>query len=96
MKITILDAFFKKPKKKEVNQCSKCRIEIPKDVVVAGFDNIPIAEYVRPPLTTVQQDTAAAGDILVETLIRQIKGEMPKKPKLLKPKLIIRESSHAQ
>jgi hypothetical protein len=32
MKITILDAFFKKPKKKEVNQCSKCRIEIPKDV----------------------------------------------------------------
>ena len=32
MKITILDAFFKKPKKKEVNQCSKCRVEIPKDV----------------------------------------------------------------
>ena len=33
MKITILDTFFKKPAKKEVNQCSKCGTEIPKDIV---------------------------------------------------------------
>lgn len=68
-------------------------INIPDDVAVIGFDNIAIAEYVRPPLTTVQQDTTAAGEILVETLINHIKGEVPEEPKLLTPKLIVRESS---
>ncbi len=68
-------------------------ISIPDQVAVVGFDNIAIAEYVRPPLTTVQQNTAAAGEILVETLIAHIKGETPDKPQLLTPKLIVRESS---
>ena len=67
--------------------------KIPEDVLVIGFDNIAIAEYVRPSLTTVQQDTRAAGEILVETLIASINGNAPEKPTLLTPKLIVRESS---
>ena len=68
-------------------------INIPDDIAVVGFDNIAIAEYVRPPLTTVQQDTTAAGEILVKTLIDHIKGQTPEEPRLLTPKLIVRESS---
>jgi len=67
-------------------------INIPKDVSIVGFDNIPIAEYVRPPLTTVQQNTLNAGEILVETLIANINSDTPEKPTLLEPKLIVRES----
>lgn len=35
-------------------------IKVPNDVHVVGFDNIAIASFVNPPLTTVQQDTTTA------------------------------------
>ena len=31
--------------------------EIPQDIAVVGYDNIPLSEFIRPTLTTVQQDT---------------------------------------
>lgn len=71
-------------------------VKIPEQVAVVGFDDIPIAEYVRPPLTTVQQDTKAAGEILVDTLIANINGDVPEEATLLTPKLIIRDSSQTQ
>jgi len=68
-------------------------LKVPEDVSVVGFDNIPVSEYLNPPLTTVQQDTKAAGEILVDTLIASINGKVPETATLLKPKLVIRESS---
>src|SRR5262249_35580785 len=44
-------------------------IRVPDDIIVSGFDDIPLAAFVNPGLTTVQQDTKAAGAILVETLL---------------------------
>jgi DNA-binding LacI/PurR family transcriptional regulator len=51
-------------------------LEVPQDVAVVGFDDIPAASYVSPPLTTVRQDTLAAGAALVDNVIRLIEGEM--------------------
>ena len=48
---------------------------VPEDVAVAGFDDIPAARLTRPPLTTVAQDYARAGALLVDTLVRRIAGE---------------------
>ena len=45
---------------------------VPEDVAVAGFDDTPIASFTNPPLTTVLQDTKRAGELLVETLLKQI------------------------
>ena len=39
-----------------------------------SFDDIPAASLTNPPLTTVMQDTRRAGELLVETLLRQIAG----------------------
>jgi DNA-binding LacI/PurR family transcriptional regulator len=64
---------------------------VPQDVAVVGFDDIPSAGYIRPSLTTVLQDTTAAGELLVENLLKQINGEEIAS-KLLEPKLILRES----
>lgn len=50
-------------------------IEVPAKVAVVGFDDIPAASLTNPPLTTVMQDTRRAGELLVETLLRQIGGE---------------------
>ncbi len=50
-------------------------LQIPADVAVGGFDDIPMAAMVAPGLTTVQQDTRAAGSLLVDTLIDAIRGQ---------------------
>ena len=47
-------------------------IDVPRQVSVVGFDDIPAASLTNPPLTTVMQDTRRAGELLVETLLRQV------------------------
>lgn len=48
---------------------------VPDDVAVVGFDDIPTARFANPPLTTVMQDTKRAGEMLVEAVLRMIRGE---------------------
>ena len=67
---------------------------VPEDVAVVGFDNIPTASYTNPPLTTVQQDTKLAGELLVENLLKLIRGEDVSSI-LMPAKLIIRDSCGA-
>jgi DNA-binding LacI/PurR family transcriptional regulator len=50
-------------------------IDVPRQVAVVGFDDIPAASLTNPPLSTVMQDTRRAGELLVQTLLRQIAGE---------------------
>ncbi|WP_062527869.1 LacI family DNA-binding transcriptional regulator [Demequina rhizosphaerae] len=51
--------------------------EIPRDLSVVGFDDIPLAGYLTPPLTTVRQPFAAVGRRLVEELLARIAGTAP-------------------
>ena len=55
---------------------------VPDDVAVIGFDNIPAAALTAPRLSTVVQDTAAAGEALVAALVAQIAGERAPPPVL--------------
>ena len=64
---------------------------VPAHVSVTGFDDIPTAAHMTPALTTVRQDTIAAGQILVENLLRLIAGEEVGSA-LLATDLIVRES----
>ncbi len=70
-------------------------IRVPDDVALAGFDDIPMASFVNPPLTTVLQDTGRAGEVLVDSLLRSIRNE-PVESTMLPMKLIVRESSVRQ
>ncbi|MBD8677020.1 LacI family DNA-binding transcriptional regulator [Sphingomonas sp. CFBP 13720] len=65
---------------------------VPKDVALVGFDDIPAAGMAQPPLTTVRQDYARAGELLVDMLIRQI-DRRETAPVLLPPELVVRRSS---
>ncbi|WP_129339753.1 LacI family DNA-binding transcriptional regulator [Cellulomonas endophytica] len=47
---------------------------VPEDVSVTGFDDIPLAAHLHPPLTTVLQDFTAIGHALVEMLLRQVRS----------------------
>ena len=48
---------------------------VPGDVAVIGYDDMPLAAYCDPPLTTVHQPVAEAGAELVEALLAQLRGE---------------------
>ncbi|WMN59786.1 LacI family DNA-binding transcriptional regulator [Pseudoalteromonas xiamenensis] len=67
-------------------------INVPKEVSVIGFDNISAASYVSPALTTVQQNTTLAGQMIVANLLNLIRGEAVEST-LLPPKLIVRSST---
>ncbi len=64
---------------------------VPKDVAVIGFDDIPAASYINPSLTTIQQNTTVAGELLVENLLKLIEGESIESM-LLPATLIVRDS----
>jgi DNA-binding LacI/PurR family transcriptional regulator len=66
-------------------------VEIPRQVAVVGFDDIPAASLTNPPLTTVMQDTRRAGELLVETLLRQIAGEAASNS-VIPTRLVVRKS----
>jgi DNA-binding LacI/PurR family transcriptional regulator len=66
-------------------------VDVPRQVAVVGFDDIPAASLTNPPLTTVMQDTRRAGELLVETLLRQITGE-PASNSVIPTRLVVRKS----
>jgi len=64
-----------------------------RDISITGFDNIPMAEYSHPPLTTVNQPIYQIGSMVCEMLIKRIRGEMQEVQQvLLTPSLIVRQS----
>ena len=63
-------------------------------VSVVGFDDIPEAPYLIPPLTTVRQDFEAVGRRAIEILRAAIAAE-PAPDRLIKPELVVRASSAA-
>lgn len=67
-------------------------LRVPQDVAVIGFDDIPAACIASPTLTTIRQDTARAGEVLVDLLIRII-GDEPAQSMRLPTELIVRQSS---
>ncbi|MBA2238369.1 MAG: LacI family DNA-binding transcriptional regulator [Lysobacter sp.] len=67
-------------------------LSVPEDVAVVGFDDIPIARFANPPLTTVFQDTTRAGELLVETLMKLVRNE-PATGTTLPASLVVRRSS---
>jgi LacI family transcriptional regulator len=67
---------------------------VPHDVSVVSCDDIPFAEYMTPPLTTVRVPLAETGRQAVDLLLRSIAGEqVPERPPLLPVELIVRSSS---
>ncbi len=70
-------------------------LRVPEDIAVVGFDDIPMASFANPPLTTVLQDTRQAGELLVATLINLIEKKKPAENAMLPARLVIRRSCGA-
>lgn len=64
-------------------------LNIPRDLSVTGFDNIPAAALSSPALTTVAQDSDAIGKAAIESVLSD---ESDSAPQLIPARLVIRES----
>ncbi len=67
-------------------------IDVPRELKVVGFDDLPISSQTAPPLTTVRQDIAAGAKGLVDLLLRRLEGE-DTESLVLPPHLIVRETA---
>jgi LacI family transcriptional regulator len=67
-------------------------LSIPKDVAVVGFDDVRLARYINPPLTTVRLPAYELGASAADMLVKIIKGEECEERLLLPTELVIRES----
>ncbi len=71
-------------------------LRVPEDVAVVGYDDIPVAAYAAPPLTTMRSPALEHGRLAGEMLISLIRGEPVSKVEIqLELELIIRESCGA-
>ena len=69
-------------------------IHIPQDVCITGYDGIELAQYLRVPLTTVNQPLYEIGRQGTEILLDRVKyRDMPVRKIVLKSELACRESS---
>ena len=67
-------------------------LSVPGDVSVIGFDDLPLAEKLTPPLTTIRQNRTERGRLGYYTLYAML-GHVSLAKNLLHPALIIREST---
>ena len=66
-------------------------ILVPEQVAVVGYDDIPVASFANPPLTTIKQNTQLAGEILVDSVLKLIRGQEVS-AQLIPTTLVVRSS----
>jgi LacI family transcriptional regulator len=71
-------------------------IKVPQDLSVIGFDDIRMAEFLTPPLTTVQMSQSELAKLAFEALLKEVKKETPAPEGteyILKTRLVLRSST---
>jgi LacI family repressor for deo operon, udp, cdd, tsx, nupC, and nupG len=69
-------------------------LRVPEDISVIGFDDMPLASYFDPGLTTIRQDTFNMGREAARLLIRAIETPEKQRRHLRMPvELVIRKST---
>lgn len=70
-------------------------VDCPTQVAVVGFDDVPLAAFVRPALTTLRIDIAGTGRGALERLLGLIDGQSGGGRQVVRPELVIRGSTRA-
>jgi LacI family transcriptional regulator len=70
-------------------------LNIPSDIALIGCGNLHFDNYLRIPLSSIDQQTATLGQHAARLAVELIENGTPPQPKvqLLEPKLVIRDSS---
>ena len=68
--------------------------QVPRDVLLAGFDDVACAQLLSPPLTTMRQPCEEIAAVAVRTLLERIRApSLPSREIDLEATLVVREST---
>lgn len=68
-------------------------VQVPRDIAVVGFDDLPFSVFIQPSLTTVRQYPERMGEKAAAILLSLLSwGEIPIKKHYVPTKLIVRNS----
>lgn len=70
-------------------------LTVPGDISVMGVDDIQLAEFISPRLTTIRQPLKEMGAIAASRLLKRIHGDEVPQETVLQPELVIRQSTAA-
>jgi len=70
-------------------------MRVPEHISIVGFDDIPLAEHIDPPLTTVRLPAHSLGESAGQLLVERIADRPVPARTLLPTQLVIRESTAA-
>jgi len=77
-----------------IQACAELGKKVPNDLAIIGFDDIPLASLVTPPLTTCRTPQEKLGSTAMQTLLKQIRGGGNDQEKIvIRPELIVRASA---
>jgi LacI family transcriptional regulator len=68
-------------------------LKVPGDLSVVGYDDLPMAAWTTPPLTTVRQPIIEKGRLAARLLIQRMKGKAVQSPPPLGTSLVVRGST---
>jgi LacI family xylobiose transport system transcriptional regulator len=72
----------------------EARLHIPEDLSVVGFDDLPVARWVGPPLTTIRQPLIEMAETAAELVLDMARGTPPAQTRVeLATELVVREST---
>jgi len=72
---------------------SQRQLRVPQDLSVVGFEDLSIAAFTHPPLTTVRQPRGQVGRIAADALFATLAGVKSDPVRVLRGELIVREST---
>jgi LacI family transcriptional regulator len=78
-----------------IRTMEKMGLSVPKSISAVGYDDIPIAEYCTPKLTTIRQDKYETGYKAAQLLIDMLEGRTVDRRVVLPNHLIVRESTRS-
>ncbi len=69
-------------------------LRIPEDLSIVGYDDLPVTEWIGPPLTTIHQPLQEMAATATRMVLALARGEVPANPRIdLATELVVREST---
>jgi len=82
-----------------LREAARRGLSVPNELSIVGFDDIPMAPYASPPLTTLAQPIPEMARTAVEGLLAELEGEDAvgglAHSRVFRPRLVLRESTAA-